>query len=81
MSEEIITTKRGSFGRVQVTLPMPVKNTMMKWIRNSGLGKAEFLRMALMIGAAETANNLLAKRPEEGYYTDKSGDVPATAQR
>ena len=37
MSEQIITTKRGIYGRVNVTLPLPMK-------------KAEFLRLALTTG-------------------------------
>ncbi len=68
MSEEVIITKRGTYGRVQVTLPMQVKTTMLKWMRKSGMGKAEFLRVALMIGAAKVAENVMAKKPEEGYY-------------
>ncbi len=71
MSEEIIVTKRGTFGRVQVTLPMAVKNSMINWMKKSGMGKAEFLRVALMIGAAMLADNVKAKKPDEGYYPSK----------
>ncbi len=70
MEEQVIATKRGVYGRVQVTIPMPVKNSMMKWIRKSGMGKAEFLRVALMRGAILLANDVMAKRIDENYYPD-----------
>ena len=74
-SEQVITTKRVNYGRVQVTLPMPVKQSMMEWQKNSGMGKAEFLRVALMMGAAKLADNVLAKKPNEGYYTNEKESV------
>jgi hypothetical protein len=70
MSEQIIITKRGNYGRVQVTLPMQVKQSMLDWQKKSGMGKAEFLRVALMIGAAQLANDVQAKRKDEGYFSD-----------
>jgi hypothetical protein len=70
MSDQEIITKRGSFGRVQVTLPMPVKDSVMKWIKKSGMGKAEFLRVALMIGAKQLAESIQAKKPDEGFLPD-----------
>ena len=77
MSEQVITTKRGTFGKVQVTLPMHIKNSMMAWMKRSGLGKAEFFRVALMIGAAQLAKNIQAKQPEEGYGLS---DIQATTE-
>jgi hypothetical protein len=68
MTEEIITTKTGTYGRIQVTLPMPVKNVMLEWQRNSGLKKSEFFRMALMKGVGDLAEELRAKDPRDGYY-------------
>jgi len=67
MSDQIITTKRGVYGRVQVTLPMPVKSSIVAWINKSGMGKAEFLRVALMIGASKLAEQVNAKKIDEGY--------------
>lgn len=68
MEEQVIVTKRGVvYGRVQVTLPMPVKQSMIEWQQKSGMGKAEFLRVALMIGAAKLAEDVKAKVPNEGY--------------
>ena len=80
MSEQVIITKSGNYGRVQVTLPMPVKQSMLDWQRKSGMGKAEFLRVALMMGAAQLANDVQAKRIDEGYFSDMDKsllDLPA----
>ncbi len=68
MSEKIIITQRGVYGRLQVTLPMPAKSSMLAWAKKSGMKKAEFLRVSLMIGAVHLANNLRAKNPNEGYF-------------
>ena len=68
MSEKIITTQRGIYGRLQVTLPIPAKSSMLDWAKKSGMRKAEFLRVALMIGATKLADDLRAKHPEEGYF-------------
>ena len=46
--EEVITTKRGVYGRVQVTLPLNYKKAMLAWAKQSGMRKADFLRMALV---------------------------------
>jgi len=54
--KEIVTQNRIVYGRVQVTLPMPVKNSMLEWYRKSGIGKAEFFRVALMMGANQLSN-------------------------
>jgi hypothetical protein len=72
MLEEQITAKRTVFGRVQVTIPMQVKNTMLVWMRKSGMGKAEFLRVSLMIGAKQLAESVNAIEPGEGYYLKES---------
>ncbi len=58
MDEQIITTKRGRFGKLQVTLPLTVKHSIMASIDQSGLCKAEYLRIALMIGSSQLANGI-----------------------
>ncbi len=50
MEEKPIITKGGTFGRVQITLPMAVKESMLSWQKLSGMCKAEFLSAALMVG-------------------------------
>jgi hypothetical protein len=70
MEEQVITTKRGTFGRMQVTLPMSVKSSITTWIRKSGMGKSEFLRVAMMIGASSLAQQVNAKKTDEGYQVE-----------
>lgn len=66
MEKEIIT-KRGRFGRIQVTIPMDTKYKMLEWHKKSSLGKAEFFRVALMMGAIQLADQINAKETSEGY--------------
>ena len=68
--EQTITTKRGTFGFVRVTIPMTVKETMLDWCKKSGMGKAEFFRVGLMIGIKQLAESVNAKSQEEGYKTN-----------
>ncbi len=67
MKDEIVTKNRGVFGRVQIAVPMTVKDSIMNWIRKSGMGKAEFFRVVLMIGAVQLANQVQAKEQNEGF--------------
>jgi hypothetical protein len=66
MENEIIT-KRGRFGRIQVTVPMDTKYKMLDWYKKSGLGKAEFFRVALMMGTAQLADQIKAKPINEWF--------------
>ena len=66
MGNEIIT-KRGRFGRIQVTIPMDTKYKMLDWYKKSGLGKAEFFRVALMMGTAQLADQIKAKPINEWF--------------
>jgi len=50
MSEQVITTRRGIYGRVNITLPLHIKTAMLAWAKESGMRKAEFLRLALTTG-------------------------------
>jgi len=65
--EKEIFTKRGRFGRIQVTIPMDTKYKMLDWHKKSGLGKAEFFRVALMIGVSCLAERVNAKSPDDNY--------------
>lgn len=71
MSDEIVTKNRGVFGRVQIAVPMPVKNSMLSWMKKSGMGKAEFFRTALMMGAIQLANQVKAKSENEGFFSNE----------
>ena len=67
MSEQIIKTKTGVYGRVNVTLPLPAKVSMLSWQKKSGMQKGQFFRTALMIGALHLADALQVKTPETGF--------------
>jgi hypothetical protein len=45
--EKVISTKRGLYGRLNITLPLPIKNSLLDLQKRSGIKKAEFLRVAL----------------------------------
>ena len=60
MSDEIIT-KHGVYGRLQVTLPMPIKLSVLNWSKKTGMGRAEFLREALIYGAVHLVGQELSK--------------------
>lgn len=62
-------TKRGTYGRIQVTIPIDTKTKMMQWHQNSGLKRAEFFRVALMIGVCKLAESVMAKQQNENYIT------------
>lgn len=68
MNEQIIKTNTGTYGRVNITLPLPVKISMLSWQKKAAMNKAQFFRTALMIGALQLANNLQAKDPDVGYF-------------
>ena len=72
--EQVITTKRGTYGFVRVTLPMVVKETMVSWCGRSGMRHAEFFRMALMIGVKQLAESINAKNPDESYASQILAD-------
>ena len=74
MSEQVIVTKRGTFGKVQVTVPMTVKETMMAWCKKSGMGKAEFYRVSLMLGVNTLAGLVNARKPDEDYFNNSEGE-------
>ncbi|MHA1169486.1 MAG: hypothetical protein ACTSRU_16795 [Candidatus Hodarchaeales archaeon] len=66
MTEQIIQARSGNYGRVQVTLLMPVKEEILSWAKQMGVNKAAFLRMALMIGASQLVKqNILTKQINE----------------
>jgi len=70
--EKIVTTKRGSFGFVRVAIPKTVKELMLKWCNKSGLGKAEFFRVSLIMGAVQLAEQVKAKSHDEDSHEKTS---------
>jgi len=66
MTEKIIETNSGKYGRVQVTLLLPVKEEILTWANLLGINKAAFLRMVLMIGASQLVkDSILASSNED----------------
>jgi len=61
MDKQVIITKRGVYGRVNVTLPISFKIYVLDLQKKSGMKKAEFLRIALMIGVARLIEKVLPK--------------------
>ena len=59
MTGKIIQANSGTYGRVQVTLLMPVKEEILSWAKQMGVNKAAFLRMALMIGASQLVKQII----------------------
>ncbi len=68
--EEVVVTKRGSFGFIRVTVPMHVKETMLDWCKKSSMKKSEFFRVALMMGVVQLADQVKAKSQDEGFMTN-----------
>jgi hypothetical protein len=59
MEEKLINTKRGLYGKVNITLPMSIKTSLMELQKKSGMKKAEFLRFCLMMGTEKLSENEL----------------------
>jgi len=75
--EEIIQAQSGKYGRVQVTLLLPVKEEILSWAKKLGINKAAFLRMALMIGASQLKKQMLLDNPSEVGNEELSGQPAA----
>ena len=62
MNENEIITNSGTYGRVQVTLLLPVKENILSWAKQLGINKAAFLRMALMLGASQLTKQIITNQ-------------------
>ena len=65
MTELIIKTKRGVYGRVNVTLPLTIKTTMLALQKKSGMKKAEFFRLALTTGFLELSKGIVSSGADQ----------------
>ena len=72
--EKLIITKRGIYGRVNVTLPLPMKTSMLAWAKRSGMKKAEFLRLALTTGFLALSKGI---ETGEAEHSDAAAQQPA----
>jgi len=62
MTEKVIQANSGTYGRVQVTLLMPVKEEILSWAKQMGVNNAAFLRMALMLGASQLTKQIITNQ-------------------
>jgi len=69
MTELIIKTKRGIYGRVNVTLPLTIKTTMLALQKKSGMKKAEFFRLALTTGFLELSKGIVSNDADQSGNT------------
>ncbi len=77
MYKQIIKTKRGLYGRVNITLPLPVKVSLFDLQKRTGLKKSEFLRLVLTTGLVELSKGL--SRPEDSLPGREEDSLPARA--
>jgi hypothetical protein len=63
MEEQVIKTKRGLYGKVNITIPMPIKISLMDLQKKYGMKKAEFLRLAIMTGYLSLSNGIEKNDP------------------
>jgi len=70
MLEEKNVKQRVVYGRLTITVPMPVKEALLGWSKKSGMNKAQFLRTALMMGGVSLADSLKVKEPSKGYFDE-----------
>jgi len=71
--EEIIQAQSGTYGRVQVTLLLPVKDEILSWAKQLGINKAAFLRISLMIGASQLNKQMLLNNSLDVSNKELSG--------
>ena len=70
MTEEIIKRKTGTYGRVNIVLPINAKQSMLSWMSKSGLKKAQFFRTALLIGSVQLAEQLGIKEKSNDHFVN-----------
>ena len=73
MNDQVIQTRRGLYGRLNITLPLSLKTTMLGWQKRSGMKKAEFLRLVLTTGFLALCKGLPAAEVNR-LLTDAEGD-------
>jgi hypothetical protein len=76
MTEEIIKRKTGSYGRVNIVLPISAKQSILSWMTKSGLKKAQFFRTALLIGSVQLAEQLGIKEKSDDHFVNLRNSPP-----
>jgi hypothetical protein len=79
MTDQTIKTSKGIYGRLNITLPLPMKTSMLAWARKSGVKKAEFLRLALTMGFLELSRGIT---PDEVnlHFADAERDASSLGE-
>jgi len=70
MSEEVIKARSGKYGRVNIVVPWTVKQSMLSWLKKSGLKKSEFFKTALMMGTVQLSEQLGVKEESDSHFSD-----------
>jgi len=68
MTDEIIKRKTGTYGRVNIVLPLSAKQSILSWMEKSGIKKAQFFRTALLIGSVQLAEQLGVKEQSNNHF-------------
>ena len=69
MTQITIQTRRGVYGRVNATLPLTIKTTMIAFQKKSGMKKAEFFRLALTTGFLELSKGIVSSDADHSGKT------------
>jgi hypothetical protein len=76
MEEQIIRARTGNYGRINVVVPISAKESMISWMKKSGINKAQFFRTALMIGTIQLAQQLGIKgESDDHFYCNEKQDA------
>ena len=78
MDEKIIKANTGNYGRINVVVPISAKESMVSWMKKSGINKAQFFRTALMIGTVQLAKNLGIKKESDNHFNDVNKQADPT---
>ena len=70
MPEEIIKARTGNYSRVNIVVPVTAKESMVSWMKKSGIKKAQFFRTALLIGTVQLAQQLGIKEESDNHFSD-----------
>lgn len=79
MNENIIKTKKGVYGRVNITLPLTIKNPIMDLQKKLGLRKAEYLRMVMVSGFQKMSDEFEIRNSDQSRI-DGFAQAPARTE-
>ncbi|MGD0877012.1 MAG: hypothetical protein ABSA01_02550 [Anaerolineales bacterium] len=80
MDEKVIKAKSGLYGRVNITLPLPVKVSLFDMQKKTGMKKAEFLRLALTTGLIELSKGFSGSEINTSQNRSQGGALGGTRE-